>query len=111
MYQIEKFLLDHNFKKVREYDSGVIVYGNAEEELEYNTEVAVFTKHHPLVYEIHIRNPYSVYLESNKDYDDKFWEEKLDTHKCLVEDQVEYAKTIYEWLKNKVKDPWKEATE
>ena len=35
----------------------------------------------------------------------------MDTHKCLVEDQVEYAKTIYEWLKKKVKDPWEQVEE
>ena len=37
MYKIEKFLLDHNFKKIKKYISGVIVYSDAEQEYEYET--------------------------------------------------------------------------
>ena len=106
MYKIEKFLIDHKFKKVREYNSGVIVYDDRDQEREYNTEVAIFTKHDPLIYEIVIISPYSVNLQNNKNYDEEYWKDQIETHKCLAEDHVDYAKGMHEWLKEEVQDPW-----
>ena len=108
MYKIEKFLLDHKFEKVREYSSGVIVYSDSEQEWEYTTEVAIFTKHNPLVYEVIIRNPYALTLSSNNTYDKRFWKDNTKVYKALAEDHVDYVRQTYEWLINEVKDPWEE---
>ena len=105
MYKIEKFLLDHKFKKKREWESGVIVYSDIEEEREYNTEVALYTRKDPKIWEITIFNPFAVCLGSYRtDYDkDNF----IKTHKCLAEDQVDYAFDTKEWL-DELENPWEE---
>lgn len=108
MYKIEKFLIEHKFKKVREYDSGVIVYSDAEQEYEYETDIAIFTKHDPLVFEIIIRNPYVLTLSSNNTYGKKFWKDNTKVYKVLAEDYVEYIRQTYEWLQE-VENPWEEA--
>jgi len=111
MFKIEKFLLDHKFKKVKEYESGVIVYDDADEEYEYITEVAVFTTHEPLVYEVMTRNPYAVTLNSRHNYSKKFWKEEVKTYQCLAKDHIEYAENTFNWLKNEVENPWEEVNE
>ena len=106
MYKIEKFLIEHKFKKVKEYDSGVIVYSDAEQECEYETEVAIFIKHNPLIFEVTIRSPYALTLSSNNTYDKKFWKDNTKVYKALAEDHVKYVRQMYEWLINEVKEPW-----
>ena len=106
MYKIEKFLIEHKFKKVREYDSGVIIYSDAEQEYEYEIDVAIFTKQDPLVFEVIIRNPYALTLSSNNTYDKKFWKDNTKVYKALTEDYVKYVKQAYEWLISEVKNPW-----
>ena len=106
MFKIEKFLLGHKFKKVREYESGVIVYSDIEEEYEYVTEASIYTKHEPPVYEIMIRNPFAMIVASNHDYDKKFWKDQIKTHKFFAEECVKFTENIYNWLKEEVKDPW-----
>lgn len=101
MYSIEKFLLDNKFKKTREYDSGVIVYSNAEEELEYTTEVVIFTSRK--IWEIAIHNPYAMNLQGYKDYDK---ENFIEIHKALAVDHVDYAFGFKKWLEEQVPDPW-----
>ena len=106
MYKIEKFLLDHNFKKIKKYISGVIIYSDAEQEYEYETEVAIFTKHDPLVFEVTIRSPYALTLSSNNIYSKRFWKDNTKVYKALAEDHVDYVRQTYEWLINEVKNPW-----
>jgi len=101
MYKIEKFLIEHKFKKVREYDSGVIVYSDAEEELEYTTEVVIFTN--KKIWEIAIHNPYAMNLQGYKDYEEDSF---IEIHKALAVDHVDYAFGFKKWLEEQVKDPW-----
>ena len=105
MFKIEKHLLDNHFKKVREYESGVIVYSDAEWEDEYTTEVALFTKKDPLVWEMTIYNPFGITFGSyKKDYDEK---NILETHRVLTEDFVRYSFYSKEWLE-RLENPWEE---
>lgn len=108
MYKIEKFLLDNKFKKVREYDSGVIVYSDIDEENEYVTSVALYTKRKPQIWEITIGNPFAVVLGSYRDNYDK--EDMIKTHKCLTEGQVNFAFDVKEWL-SEVENPWGQVEE
>ena len=111
MYKIEKFLIDMKYKKVREYDSGVIVYSDADQEYEYVTEIVLFTKHDPIAYEITIRNPFAITVDSLHKYSKKFWQTKTSTHRYIAKDYVSYAKDMLEWFKEQVPDPWEEVKE
>lgn len=105
MYKIEKQLLDNHFKKVREYDSGVVVYSNEEGEYEYTVEVALFTdkcSRHQRVWEITVFNPYGVTLGSYREFDK---EAILDNHRVFSDDHVDYSFNFYNWLKE-IEDPW-----
>ena len=104
MYKIESILLSWGFKKIKEYDSGVIVYSDKEDGDLYSSEVALFTKRDPKTWEITIWNPYSVTLSPTTLYDRK---EFLKTQSALNQDYINATFNIYDNLKS-IEDPWSE---
>lgn len=105
MYKIEKFLLEHGFKKKKLWDSGIVVYTNMDEEPSYVIDVAIWTdacKRHQRVWEATVYNPYGVTLSSYNKYDE---EDYKDTHRALSDDHVECAFRFQEWLQE-VENPW-----
>ena len=102
MYNIEGVLLRWGFKKIKEYDSGVIVYSDRHQEDLYSSEVALFTCKDPKVWEITIHNPYSLTLLSYREQDRK---EMLDSQLALIQDYVDCSFNIYDNLKT-IEDPW-----
>ena len=104
MYKIESVLLSWGFKKIKEYESGVIVYSDKEQGDLYTSEVALFTHREEKVWEITIYDPYSMTLSSTKDYDKK---DKLKTQQVLQQDYVDCSFNIYDNLKS-IEDPWSE---
>ena len=108
MYKIEKFLIEHKFKKSKEYDSGVVVYTNIDDEPPYVIDVAIWTdacKRHQRVWEATVYNPYGVTLSSYTKYDKDDEEACKDTNRALSDDHVECAFRFLEWLQE-VENPW-----
>ena len=95
MYTVERVLQELKFKKTAEYDSGVIVYSDEEAERGYTTEVALFTKHTPQIFEITMRSPYGVTLASNREPE---YERLVEMQKSLVEEFVARACGLREEL-------------
>ena len=107
MYKIEKFLLDHGFKKKKLWDSGVVVYTNIDDEPPYVVDVAIWTdacKRHQRIWEAMVHNPYGITLSSSNKYDEEAYK---DTHRVLSDDHVEYAFSFQEWLLE-IENPWEE---
>ena len=103
MYKIEKFLLEHGFKKIKEYASDVRLYSDAEQEWEYEIEVAIFANRK--IWEISVHNPYAIILQGYKDYKEDDYRE---TQKLLAEDITWYSFKFKKWLEEQVKDPWED---
>ena len=107
MYKIEQFLLEHGFKKKKQWDSGIVVYTNVDEEPPYVIDVAIWTdacKRHQRIWEATVYNPYGITLSSCNKYDEEAYK---DTHRVLSDDHVEYAFGFQEWLLE-IENPWEE---
>ena len=91
MYNIERMLQEMGFILDREYSSGVRVYSDVRKGREFTSEVALFTKKEPKVFEVSVINPYNVTLMGHREYD---YLRLIDTHKILAERAVEYAAAL-----------------
>lgn len=103
MYKIERFLLDHKFKKKKEYDDGVTIYSDYRVGGEYITEVAVFAKR---AWELEVRSSQAVILRSSggigSDRDKEAYAGRM---RMLADCQVEYAFHLKQWL-DAIENPW-----
>lgn len=104
MFKIEKYLLDHEFKKEKEYASGVVVYTNKDVDPEYEVTVSLFTKHNPICWEVYFNNPYGVHLMSYKDSDAS---QKAENIRAFTEDLIRSAFYFEKRLKG-IENPWEE---